>query len=199
MRRRRRARRGGRWRRLGDLALTLALLGAVFLVTDRLQRHNRETLRGGVTVNDGDTLTLAGERIRLRGLDAPEFSQICRKAGADYPCGRRAVDALRALVSGASVACEGYERDRYDRLLARCTADGRDVGEAMVRAGWAVAYGGYEGAEAEARGARRGLWAGTFERPRDWRARHGDGTGGMAADWLTRIAAAAKRVWASWQ
>ncbi|MCG6858694.1 MAG: hypothetical protein LJE67_11590, partial [Salaquimonas sp.] len=37
----------------------------------------------------------------------------------------------------------------------------------------AIAYGGYEAEEAEARKARRGMWAFKFERPSDWRRRHG--------------------------
>jgi endonuclease YncB( thermonuclease family) len=36
----------------------------------------------------------------------------------------------------------------------------------------AVAYGDYHGEEQEARLARRGLWAGGFEPPADWRRRN---------------------------
>ena len=42
----------------------------------------------------------------------------------------------------------------------------------LVRAGYALAYGAYERAEREARQLKRGLWSGTFERPRDWRDKH---------------------------
>jgi hypothetical protein len=48
----------------------------------------------------------------------------------------------------------------------------------MVRNGWATAYKGrgfsnqYVVAENEARAARRGLWAGSFETPRQWRQGH---------------------------
>ena len=44
---------------------------------------------------------------------------------------------------------------------------------ALVEAGWAVAYGGFDAQEAAARKAGRGAWAGTFERPDRWRATHG--------------------------
>jgi len=48
-----------------------------------------------------------------------------------------------------------------------------DLGEAMVRDGWAVAsepgLQDYGDPEAEARAARRGLWAGTFQMPWEWR------------------------------
>lgn len=80
---------------------------------------------------------------------------------------------LRRLVSSGKVVCEGYERDRYERLLARCSVNGKDIGAALVEAGWAVAYGDYDREEAMARRARKGIWDGTFDAPRDWRARHG--------------------------
>jgi endonuclease YncB( thermonuclease family) len=34
------------------------------------------TLRGPASVIDGDTIVVAGERIRLHGIDAPELEQI---------------------------------------------------------------------------------------------------------------------------
>ena len=43
----------------------------------------------------------------------------------------------------------------------------------MVSAGWAVAYGAYDLEERRARAAGAGAWAGTFERPADWRGTHG--------------------------
>jgi endonuclease YncB( thermonuclease family) len=42
----------------------------------------------------------------------------------------------------------------------------------MVGAGQAVAYGAYQAEEREAREARRGVWASTFEHPAVWRGRH---------------------------
>ena len=135
-------------------------------------------------------ITLGAERIRLRGIDAPEFTQICRKDGADYPCGRRARDALAGLIGGEPVACTGWERDRYGRLLAACTAGGKDLNRELVEAGWAVAYGDFEAEEAAARQDGAGLWAGSFDRPRDWRDQHGGmaesehGATGRILNWL---------------
>jgi endonuclease YncB( thermonuclease family) len=62
------------------------------------------------------------------------------------------------------------DHDAYGRTVAQCRGGGRDLGEAMVRSGWAVEYrqvshGGYASVEAEACGRRRGLWAGSFEPP----------------------------------
>ncbi|MDP3899339.1 MAG: thermonuclease family protein [Mesorhizobium sp.] len=143
------------------------------MLAARIERGENLDLKGIATVNDGDTLTLGTERIRLRGIDAPEFDQICRKAGADYACGRLSRQALHALVVGRSVECRGWERDRYQRLLGTCSAGGVELNRRLVEDGWAVAYGDYHDAEAAARAGQVGLWAGDFDRPSDWRARHG--------------------------
>ena len=76
------------------------------------------------------------------------------------------------MVGTGRLDCTIVDRDRYDRDVALCRRDGRDVNGDMVRAGHAVAYGRYESEEAEARSERRGVWATRFERPADWRARH---------------------------
>ena len=171
------SRRGGaprsRWRKLWDWLLTFVILGLLILLSARLDRTETRSLEGRVTVNDGDSLTLGTERIRLRGIDAPEFGQTCRRNGAGYPCGRRARESLSVLVGGGTVSCSGWQRDKYDRLLAACTAGGRELNRSQVEAGWAIAYGGYEAEEDAARRKGAGLWAGSFDRPRDWREIHG--------------------------
>jgi endonuclease YncB( thermonuclease family) len=127
---------------------------------------------------DGDSLDIGSERMRLFGIDAPELHQFCRDgAGDDYACGRAAAQALADLVRGRAVTCTPLDHDRYERDVVRCSVDGRDIGEAMVRSGHAVelarfSRGAYTAAEREARAARRGLWAGSFEDPADWRRRH---------------------------
>ncbi len=129
-----------------------------------------------VRVIDGDSLVVSGEDIRLLGVDAPELHQTCRDArGQDWACGQEARTKMRALIGRAEVRCASQSHDRFGRALARCsTATIADLGEAMVREGYAVNDfdGGYAAAEAQARAARRGLWQGDFERPQDWRRRH---------------------------
>jgi endonuclease YncB( thermonuclease family) len=83
--------------------------------------------------------------------------------------------ALEALIAGIRLRCEGIERDRYGRLVAKCfSPNGVDVGRRLVSAGWALAYRSYSTdyvkAEDEARLAFRGLWRGSFTKPWDWRA-----------------------------
>lgn len=165
-------RRSG-FRRALDIGLAVAILGLIALVAVRLDRFATRHSMGIAVVHDGDTLTLAGERIRLLGIDAPEYGQICSRDGEDYPCGRKARAALVELIGGRSVSCSGWERDRYGRLLASCRAGDTDVNRTMVATGWAVAYGDFGEAEADARKRGAGLWAGEFERPRDWRTTHG--------------------------
>ena len=68
--------------------------------------------------------------------------------------------------------------DRYHRRVVRCAnAAGEDIAAAMVLAGWAMAYRRYSvdyvPQEDEARAHGRGIWAGRFEPPWDWRRRQG--------------------------
>lgn len=135
-------------------------------------------LTGRAKIIDGDSLELLGERIRLFGIDAPESRQTCRDArGESYACGREAARALSALIAGRAVICTPVDHDRYERDVALCTVNGRDLGDAMVRAGHAVEYtrhsgGRYAAAEREARAAKRGIWAGQFDEPETWRRAH---------------------------
>lgn len=166
------------YRRYAQYALTLAMFLAIAVVGARFGLIETLQPAGRAIVNDGDTLTLGGERIRLRGIDAPEYDQVCTRRGAEYRCGGEAIRALRAIVAGRHVVCSGWERDQYDRLLATCSVGDVDVGRRMVESGWAVSYGGYGSEEAAARRDGSGLWAGEFDRPRAWRERHGDVSGG---------------------
>lgn len=163
----------GRWRWVVDLLVAAAILALFGLIALRLDQVETRKTSGRPTVVDGDTLTLSGERIRLKGIDAPEYNQICRRNGEDYRCGQSARTALVALIGGRPVECTGWERDRYGRFLGSCSAGSTDLNRALVAKGWAIAYGDFEAEEALAREERAGLWAGEFDRPRQWREMHG--------------------------
>lgn len=154
------------------LAIAFFALGA--LVTARLESpsYNGEPVAGSAYVIDGDTLTINGRRIRLAGIDAPEMEQTCQRRGQAYACGEDARDELKSLITGRQVRCTGGRADKYKRLLADCRADETDLNREMTEKGWAVAYGRYAGEEEMARTMRRGLWAGTFQQPQDWRKAH---------------------------
>src|SRR5688572_14414566 len=76
------------------------------------------TVTGTAAVIDGDTLDVAGRRIRLFGIDAPEASQACDRNGERWACGEASAERLGALIGGAAIQCSGNEVDQYGRLLA---------------------------------------------------------------------------------
>nr|WP_245454121.1 thermonuclease family protein [Aquabacter cavernae] len=134
-----------------------------------------EPIIGRASVIDGDTIEIHGARIRLEGIDAPESRQLCTESatGQQIRCGQRAAFWLSELIRAHTVTCTEAGRDRYKRILARCSVAGQDVGAAMVSAGWALAYVRYSREyveqEARAREARAGIWQWSFEAPWEWR------------------------------
>ena len=133
-------------------------------------------IRGSVPrIVDADTLEVAGQKVRLHGIDAPESAQSCRQAGGHrYPCGEHATQALRTRIGPDAVTCTIEGRDRYDRALGICyAADGTDLNGWLVRQGHALAYRRYSTQyvpeEDQAKAAQAGLWAGAFIKPWDWR------------------------------
>ncbi len=96
-------------------------------------------------------------------------------------------------LAGARSIALARERDRYGRLLALCTAGSKDLNRALVDLGWAVAFGDFEAEEAAARRSARGMWAGDFDRPRQWRDTHGSPTesdhdaSAKLYDWLWQL------------
>ncbi len=88
---------------------------------------------------DGDTLVIGGVRVRLEGIDAPETGQTCGgRELSGWACGTAALDALARLVAGQHVSCTGSGYDAYGRLLASCTAAGRELNPAAQRLGLGV-------------------------------------------------------------
>jgi endonuclease YncB( thermonuclease family) len=133
-------------------------------------------ITGRPFVIDGDTVDIAGTRVRLEGIDAPELEQSCTDAkGQSWACGRVAARELKSHIGNRDVTCTPTAVDRYRRVLAVCSLSGSDVNAWMVRQGWAMAYGyggGYHAQQDEARAARRGIWAGSFVPPGEWRKQH---------------------------
>lgn len=91
------------------------------------------------TITDGDTVRSGDMRLRIWGIDAPEMA----RAG-----GQESAEALTKLTAGQELRCEEMDRDRYDRVVARCILpDGRDVACEMVKLGaardWPKYSGGY--------------------------------------------------------
>ena len=122
---------------------------------------------------DGDSLMVGRAEVRLFGVDAPEFDQSCTRAGEPWACGSAAAEELSKLVNGKQVSCASMGVDQHGRVLGRCTVARTDINRTMVAKGYAVAYrhysSDYVSAEESAKANRRGLWAGTFETPSDYR------------------------------
>ncbi len=89
-------------------------------------------------VIDGDTIELAGERIRILDIDTPEtFRSQC---DAEQQLGELAAARLAALLQGREIRLERQGEDRYGRTLAHVYVDERSVGEILIAEGYAVRY-----------------------------------------------------------
>ena len=173
------------------LVRDLAVLG-LFVSWHAPAAHARSLIRSGdssavlvghARAADGDSLVLQGRRIRLFGIDAPELSQTCRRAGQNWACGETAKQKLEALVSNREIICKPRSIDAFGRQVASCSVTARDIGEDMVRAGLATAFrqysNDYVSTEEQARSARLGIWAGEFQAPADYRHEDERATGSL--------------------
>jgi micrococcal nuclease len=128
-----------------------------------------------VSVLDGDIFEVLHsnrlERIRLSGIDCPEKGQAY---------GTRAQQAASRLVLGGEVTLQTYGKDKYGRTIADVLLlDGTNVNHTLVEDGWCWWYRKYapgdtvlEALEAEARVAKKGLWADPQPVPPwEWRRR----------------------------
>lgn len=143
-----------------------------------------------VGVSDGDTLSCFDaenrktEKIRLRGIDAPEAKQ---------PFGQRSKQSLSSLAHGQPATVKWSKRDRWGRIIgavwvepADCPDCGRtlDIGRAQLSVGmawWFRRYANeqpneerrqYKFEEREAKARKVGLWQDKDAvAPWDWRKR----------------------------
>lgn len=128
-----------------------------------------------IAITDGDTLTArCGElgafeqvTVRISAIDAPEKRQAFGQVSRQH---------LAQLCFEQMATITPRTHDRYGRTVGDVECQGQDVATEQVRSGMAwfyVKYGkGYEhlrGLEAEAREARRGLWAQEAVAPWEWR------------------------------
>ena len=141
-----------------------------------------EYIEGKPEVIDGDTIKINNHKIRLYGIDAPENNQICSKPwlslnvitfNKDYECGLKTTSLLKKFVKNEIIVCKKKSVDRYNRVVAICFKKRRDINSWLVRNGLAVAYTKYSKKyiinENDAKKEKKGLWAGNFEMPWEWR------------------------------
>lgn len=163
------------WRALGAPVLD----SGVGIVPAGIASEPARGLTGRASVIDGDTIEIAGQRIRFHGVDAPESRQSCRDArGREYRCGTIAANALDDwLAQSRPTRCEERDVDRYKRVVAQCfRADGAEVNAWLVRNGYALDWprysqGAYAAEQRQAQTALAGMWQGEFEKPWEWRRR----------------------------
>ncbi|WP_435199210.1 excalibur calcium-binding domain-containing protein [Qipengyuania sp. 902] len=135
---------------------------------------NAQTYVGKVRAVDGDSLEIGEARFRLFGIDAVEKHQTCDRDGQAWSCGADASSAFAALVERGSVNCTQRSTDQYGRIVATCLVGGYDLGEQMVRQGYAVALrdfsSAYVSAEEAARSRGVGIWSSEFQMLSEFRA-----------------------------
>jgi micrococcal nuclease len=143
------------------------LLGAVTASCDGGGSACGPTSGTVARVVDGDTIELAsGERVRYLLVDTPEST-----GGATDCFGAEAALFNTELTLGKMVTLRYDEAactDRFDRLLAYVSVDGREVNTLLVERGYGcVLYvppagedrrDEFDGIEAAARAASRGVW-----------------------------------------
>lgn len=152
--------------------VALAGLAAFALLNERACTP-QERIAGRPKFIDGDSFEIGTVGVRLFGVDAPEGQQDCTRGGRPWRCGDAAAAELRRLVGSRDVDCVQRDEDSYGRIVAICRVGTTDLGAEMVRAGLATAYRRYSSTygdeEREARNAKRGIWAGEFTPPEDYR------------------------------
>ncbi len=124
----------------------------------------RAPIVGTARALSGGTISLAGERLSLDGIDAPEAAQPCLNLrGRTWACAETARQALTRRLRGTAVTCApSAGSPSAGFLAARCTAGGIDVTLALLDRGLVVATAradeAQRDAERSARDAKRGLW-----------------------------------------
>lgn len=94
-------------------------------------------------IADGDTLYVAGEKVRVADIDTPEISE--PQCESERALGERATKRFMELVNAGSFelrAWEGRDKDQYGRKLRVLVRDGRSLGGILVEEGLARTWSG---------------------------------------------------------
>jgi endonuclease YncB( thermonuclease family) len=93
-----------------------------------------ERLTGRAHVTDGDTISVGGVAVRLKGVAAPEVAHF---GDPGEPGGIEAKAFMVELVEGRVVVCDLTAERTHGRRVGWCYRDGHDIAEALIRAGLA--------------------------------------------------------------
>ncbi len=137
-------------------------------------------ITGKPFIVNGDTFEIAGQIVRIYGIDAPEDGQMCGTAEDPWRCGQEAGFALAFFITSNWVTCLERGRALSGEVTAACFAGGvggPDIGRWLVANGWALALpqagDDYAAEQEAARKARLGLLRAPFTPPWEWRRQQG--------------------------
>jgi len=137
--------------------INIKIIVLIFLIVSLLQAQSLKDIKfKNVTVDkitsiyDGDTFRvninsyppIIGHRmaIRVNGIDAPELRTKCSK---EKNLAIKAKQLTVSILRGAKVIeLKNIKRGKYFRIIADVYADGKSVGNALLKRGLAVSYDG---------------------------------------------------------
>ena len=165
-------------------AIILIIICSIFFILTYKDVRSEEIkeISGNAKIIDGDTIKINSKKIRLHGIDAPEFNQMCKKPyltiifftfTKDYPCGKISTQKLQKKINNKVITCKVLDIDRYKRLIGECYKKNLNLNSWLVSNGHAVAYRKYSkkyvSYEINAKNEKLGIWQGKFEMPWDFR------------------------------
>jgi len=114
------------------------------------QPYGNATVSRVTTIYDGDTFTaqmdswppIIGQSISVRiyGIDTPELRGKCKR---EIDLARKAKQfTVEMIRSAKKIELRSMRRDKYFRILAIAVADGKVIGDELIKAGLAVPYYG---------------------------------------------------------
>jgi endonuclease YncB( thermonuclease family) len=90
---------------------------------NQIRTRERTLDPGQAQAVDGDTIRYGAERIRIRGLNAPELTE---------PGGREALERLGQLLREGTIHIVPHGKDVYDRTVADLFVNGQNVAEILM-------------------------------------------------------------------
>ena len=165
-------------------AIILIIICSIFFILtyNDVKSDEIKEISGNAKIIDGDTIKINSKKIRLYGIDAPEFNQLCKKPyltififtfNKDYRCGKISTEKLKKKINDKLIKCKILDIDRYKRLIGECYKRNLNLNSWLVSNGYAVAYKKYSkkyiSDEINAKNKKIGIWQGKFEMPWDYR------------------------------
>ena len=165
-------------------AIILIIICSIFFILtyNNVNSEEIKKISGNAQIIDGDTIKINSKKIRLNGIDAPEFKQMCKKTyltiifftfTKDYPCGKISTEKLKKKINNKVITCKILDIDRYKRYIGECYKRNLNLNSWLVSNGHAVAYRKYSKKyvfdEINAKNKKIGIWQGKFEMPWEYR------------------------------